>query len=369
MPPIHILMKPSSGNCNLRCQYCFYYDTMSKREVPSYGYMQIETLEAVIKQALAYATKECTFAYQGGEPTLSGIDFFKKAIEFQNKYNVHKVNITNTIQTNGTTLTGEWAAFFKEHQFLVGVSLDGSKRSHDCYRLDANGQESFLEIMDKIQLLNEFHVDYNILSVVHKKSAEDIERNYKFFQKNGFDFLQFIPCLDPLDETPGQREYSLTPKAYGEFLIRLFRLWKEDLLAGKQPYIRQFENYIGMLMQIPPEACDMRGVCGNQYVVEADGGVYPCDFYVLEENKLGNFLTDTVEMIDEKRKEIGFVEESLNREPECEKCRYFMLCRGGCRRNRLKNENYHQYFCQSYQMFFDACLEDMVDIAEKISAK
>ena len=146
----------------------------------------------------------------------------------------------------------------------------------------------------------------------------------------------------------------------------MFELWFRDLKEGKQPYIRQFENYIAILLGQMPESCDMRGTCGMQYVVESDGTVYPCDFYVLDEYRLGNFRTDTVEMIDKKREEIKFIERSLQKEEACADCRYAMLCRGGCRRTRQEDHGNHQYFCQSYKMFFDACLPSLVEIAERI---
>lgn len=366
MPPISVLIKPSSGNCNLRCEYCFYYDTMSKREQPSYGFMSVETLEAVIRQVLAFAEGSCTIAYQGGEPTLSGLPFFEKSIEFQEKYNVNRVKIFNAIQTNGYHLDRKWAEFFVKNHFLVGVSLDGGPKLHDCYRKTPSGKGSFDQIMENIEMLKKMGVEFNILSVVHGKTAPNIRRTYEFYRKNHLDYLQFIACLDPLNEEPGGREYSLTPEAYGKFLIDLFDLWYQDLREGKQPYIRQFENYISILLGQMPESCDMRGICGLQYVVEADGTVYPCDFYVLDEYRLGSFVTDTVEEIDRKREEIGFIEESKKKEAACSGCRYEALCRGGCRRTRLPEQEHHQYFCKAYQMFFDACLPRMAEIAQRI---
>lgn len=366
MPPINVLIKPASGNCNLRCEYCFYYDTMSKRDQPSYGFMTEDTLEAMMKRIFAYAEGECTIAYQGGEPTLIGLPFFRKSIELQKKYNVNHIKVYNALQTNGYYTDKEWAEFFIENDFLIGVSLDGGPKVHDRYRKNAKGEGSFYKIMENIELFKKTGVTFNILSVVNGKTAPQIEKTYAFYKKNGLNYLQFIACLDPLLEEPGQREYSLTPEVYGEFLIKLFDLWYEDLQQGKQPYIRQFENYIAMLLGQVPESCDMRGICGMQYVVEADGTVYPCDFYVLDEYRLGNFNSNTIEEIDKKREEIGFIEKSRNHEEACSSCSYYPLCRGGCRRNRQEQKPYHQYFCRSYQMFFEACLPKMWEIAERI---
>lgn len=366
MPPINVLIKPSSGNCNLKCQYCFYYDTMSKRERPSYGFMTEETLRQVIKKTLAYAEGTCTFVYQGGEPTLSGIPFFEKSVEFQKEYNVNHAKVLNAIQTNGYQLDEGWAGFFKEHDFLVGVSLDGAPKVHDLYRRTPLGGGSFSQVMKNIELLKRTGVEFNILSVITRTSAPLIARNYKFYRKNHLDYLQFIACLDPLDTKPGTKDYSLSPEIYGQFLISLFNLWYEDLCQGSQPFIRQFENYIAILLGQPPESCDMRGTCGMQYVIEADGSVYPCDFYVLDKYRLGNLLTDSMEELDRIREQSGFIETSKNKEEACRQCTYQPLCRGGCRRTRFAAQGYHQYFCRSYQMFFDACLPRMMDIAGNI---
>ncbi len=369
MPAISVLIKPASGNCNLRCEYCFYYDTMEKREQASYGMMSEETLEAVIRRVLDFAEGSCTIAFQGGEPTLCGLDFYRKAVALEERYNDKHVKIMNAIQTNGYGLDRQWAEFFRDHHFLVGVSLDGGPKLHDYYRKTPKGEGSFYKVMEHVELLRKTGVEFNILSVVNGRTAPQIQKTYEFYRKNQLNYLQFIACLDPLGEEPGGRDYSLTPEAYGTFLIRLFDLWYDDLQRGRQPFIRQFENYVAILLGQMPESCDMRGVCGLQYVVEADGSVYPCDFYVLDQYRLGNFRENTVEEIDRAREAIGYVQESLKKEEACEACRYRTLCRGGCRRTRREEDGYHQYFCLSYRMFFDACLPRLIGIARNISRR
>lgn len=365
MPPISVLIKPASGNCNLRCEYCFYFDTMSKRNHPSYGYMTEYTLENTIKKVLAYAEKECTIAYQGGEPTLIGLDFFKKSIEFQERYNINGVKIYNALQTNGYEITEEWADFFAVNRFLVGISLDGGPKQHDLYRKTASGTGSFDSIMKTVKLFQKKNVDFNILTVVNGSNAPTIKKWYAFLKKYKLKYLQFIACLDPLGEEQGEKEYSLKPEAYGKFLVELFDMWYEDLLRGEQPYIRQFENYIAILLGRGTESCDMRGECGKQYVVEADGSVYPCDFYVLDDYKLGNLNINSIQEVDAGRKEIKFIENSRIYPDECRTCRYFQICRNGCRRTRDEQKS-KQYFCKSYKIFFDACIERMCEIVEKI---
>ncbi|WP_367568023.1 anaerobic sulfatase maturase [Lacrimispora sp.] len=367
MPPINVLIKPASGNCNMRCDYCFYYDTMCKREQSSYGFMSLETLEKVIQKVLAYAKGSCTFAFQGGEPTLCGLDFFEKSILFQKRYNINHVKIQNALQTNGYHLNQEWAEFFVKNNFLIGVSLDGGPKIHNRYRKNTKGEETFFKVMKNVELFQKAGVEFNILSVVNGATAPAIRKTYEFYRKNHLNYLQFISCLDPMGEPPGSREYSLTPEAYGRFLTDLFDLWYEDLQLGRQPYIRHFENYIGILLGQFPESCDMQGICGKQYVVEADGSVYPCDFYVMDRYRLGNFCKNSVEEIDQVREQIGFIKESQQKETACLNCRYEALCRGGCKRTRQADQDHHQYFCQSYKMFFDACLPKMLEIAKRIS--
>lgn len=365
MPPVNLLIKPASGNCNMRCTYCFYYDIMSKRKQASYGFMSLETLERVIQKALSYAEGSCTIAYQGGEPSLCGLAFFEKSLEFQKKYNVNQVKIHNAFQTNGYGLTREWVGFFAQNKVLVGVSLDGGPKLHDCYRRNLKGEGTFFKIMENIKLLKKAGVEFNILSVVNGKTAPSIKKTYKFYERNGFDYLQFIPCLDPLGETPGGREYSLTPQIYGQFLIDLFELWFDDLKKGKQPYIRQFENYIAILAGKKPESCDMNGICSVQYTIEADGSVYPCDFYVIDKYYLGNLGKNFMAEIDNAREESSFIKDSMKKEEICRDCKYGFICRGGCRRTRAGEEN-HQYFCESYKMFFDAYLPVLLEIAEAV---
>jgi uncharacterized protein len=331
--------------------------------------MSLETLEEIVKKTLAYSERQCEFIFQGGEPTLVGLDFYKKLLEFESKHNIRNIKIMNSIQTNGYQLGEEWAEFFAANNFLVGVSLDGIKYTHDAYRENSAGEGSFGEIMKTLKLFDKKGVDYNILTVVNRRTAERIPRIYEFYKKNNWKYQQYIACLDPFGEPKGSREYSLTPEVYGEFLVKLFDLWYLDLMKGEQPYIRQFENYISLLMGYPPEACDMKGCCSIQHVVEADGSVYPCDFYVMDEYKIGNFLEDSIEEMGSRGLESGFVEASLNRPKECTTCEYAYLCRGGCRRNRQINEAGHlgqNYFCLSYKYFFEKTLSRMESIARQL---
>lgn len=367
MPVIHVMIKPASGLCNMRCKYCFYADEMEKRETSSYGIMTEGTLENVIRETLRFAEGECTIAYQGGEPTMAGLSFFKKSVEFQKQYNVNHVTIHNALQTNGYAVDEEWCRFFAENNFLVGLSVDGIKATHDCYRKDAAGQDTYFRILDTAKRMEQYGVEFNILTVVNGKTAPKIRRIYEQYARLGFKYQQYIACLDPIGEQPGGHEYSLTPRAYGQFLIDLFELWEIDLTKGKQPYIRQFENWVSILMGQMPEACDQRGLCNLQNVVEADGSVYPCDFYVLDDYRIGNLNEDTFDRIYENREKLGFIEQSKNHDRGCLECPYFALCRGGCRRHRegmeLPEGGCRNFFCEAYKMFFDRHYDALCRIA------
>ncbi len=365
MPNINVLIKPASGMCNLQCKYCFYCDETKNREVESYGFMEEETLEKVIRKALDFSDTACTIAYQGGEPFLRGLDFFKKSVDLQKKYNTRGIKIANAIQTNGTCLDEDWAKFLKENHFLVGISLDGTMFTHDSFRVDQKGQGTFERVMEGIGLLKKYDVDFNILTVVNAITAKKITQIYDYYKQNGFMYLQFIPCLNPLGMETERFPHTLTPKVYGHFLKTLFDLWYNDFKKGVIVHIQQFEEYVRMLLLMQPDVCGMSGICSCQNVVEADGGVYPCDFYVLDEYKLGNLNRHSFEEIHEKRKELHFVEDSAIMHDDCKKCKYAPICRGGCRRHRVaaSNQSPKNYFCESYYEFFSYSMNRLEEVA------
>lgn len=367
MGPLQLLIKPASANCNLNCEYCFYCDEGKKREIFSYGLMTEEVLECLVKKAFEYAEGFCGFAFQGGEPTLAGLDFYKKFMEYQKKYNKKKVTVYNSIQTNGCGLSNEWAEFFAREKFLVGLSLDGVRSTHNAYRKSKKGDGTFAEVMKTAELFRQFQVEYNILTVVHARTAMQPEKIYDFYKKNEFRYLQFIACLDPLGETGGQHGYSLIPEAYGRFLTGIFDRWFQDVQKGEQPYIRQFENIVSILAGYQPESCEQRGICTVQNVVEADGAVYPCDFYVLDRYRLGNIMTDDFLDIVQAPAGKKFMEESEEIMEDCRSCRFFAVCRGGCRRNRIwEAGNRKNYFCPGYQIFYENTIDRFRYLAQKL---
>lgn len=369
MPPVSVLMKPASGICNMSCDYCFYCDEAQKREKASYGLMTEETLKNVIRRTMLTAEGSISYAYQGGEPLLRGLDFYEKAMEFQKKYNRNHIRVSNALQTNGYAMDEEWCRFFKRNQFLIGISIDGIKETHNACRHDRAGGDTYEKVLQATELMDRYGVDYNILTVVNCGVAGHIEEIYRFYGRRGWKYQQYIACLDPMEERRGEKEYALQPVQYGRFLIRLFDMWYKDWKMGRQPYIRQFENYVGILLGYPPEACEQRGRCSVQYAVEADGSVYPCDFYMLDEYCLGNLNESGLNEIDQGRSRTGFVERSEKLAPECRGCRYFFVCRGGCQRNREYNpedDSCYNYYCQGFQLFFDNCLERMREMAQYV---
>ena len=369
MPAVSVLMKPSSSMCNMSCDYCFYCDEAEKRSQKSFGFMSEQTLKNVIRRTILRAEGMISYAFQGGEPSLRRLDFFEKAVAFQKQYNKNHVQVHNAFQTNGFAIDEEWCRFFKEHHFLVGLSVDGTKEIHDSMRHTRTGGGTFDLVEHAARLMDDHDVEYNILTVVTPQIVQNISGVYRAYKKRGWNFQQYIACLDPLGEGHGTTPYSLTPELYGRFLIDLFELWSRDLQTGSQPYIRQFENYVGLAAGYMAEACDQRGVCGIQNVVEADGSVYPCDFYMLDEYRLGNFDEDRLDQIDARRKELGFIERSRQLGQDCKGCPHFRLCRGGCQRSRdwkAAGGFSEPEFCSGSRRFFERCGDKIYEIAKKM---
>ncbi len=367
--PINMLIKPASGLCDMRCSYCFYCDETEKREVKSYGMMSEETLENLVRKPLEQGFSPCTFAFQGGEPTLIGLDFYKKFVELVKKHKPENTETYFAIQTNGLSINDEWAQFFAENNFLVGLSMDGNKKVHDSLRFDAKQEGTFNRVLRASQILNNHKVEYNILTVITSNVAKNIKDMYAFFERNNFTYQQYIPCLDPIGEDRGKYEWSLTPQLYAQFLKTLFDLWYRSFKRDKPVSIRYFDNLVMLLLGQPPESCGMMGNCTFQNVIEADGGVYPCDFYALDEYNIGSINENSFEEINQKRKEIGFIETSQYVDEDCKACKWYPLCRGGCRRDRdnfTGSQLEKNYFCPAFKQFFEYSIERLEEVAQTV---
>ena len=331
--------------------------------------MSVNTLEVIVKKALSEARRQCAFGFQGGEPTLAGLDFFRQLIELERKYNTNGVKISHALQTNGLLLDEAWAEFFRENNFLLGLSIDSSKRVHDYLREDFAGKGTHNRCMAAARLLTKHSVDFNILSVVTRHLAAHPDTAYRFYKQNGFRYIQFIPCLDDLNKPRGESEYSLTAEDYGDFLCRTFDLWYADFAKNDYYSIRAFDNYIQMLAGYPPESCAMSGVCNPYALIEADGSVYPCDFYAMDEFLLGNIKTHSLaEMLNGERAQ-AFAEPSRKSFSACLSCEYHFICRGGCRRDRepvIDSQLSLSYYCAAYKKFFAHALPRMSVVAHNM---
>jgi uncharacterized protein len=373
MPSASILIKPTSANCNMDCKYCFYKCLSSNREKYSLGFMSEETLENLVKEAISYADGFLTFAFQGGEPTLAGLDFYKRAVDFQKKYNHKGLIMENTIQTNGILIDDEWAEFLHENNFLVGLSLDGPKKLNDAARVDASGHGTFEGIMSAVNLLRQYKVDFNILTVVTDEISKKASYLYKFYKRNNFPYVQLIPCMDEegRNKEVHSNPYSITPVGYGRFLCELFDLWYEDFVKGEIMDIRMFSNLAQMAAGYPAEECGMNGCCTCYFAVEGDGSVYPCDFYCMDEWKLGE-VRDSFSKLYGSDKAKKFVQSSVHTSEECSHCQYFKLCRGGCRRWREPFSDGNpglNYLCEGYKMFFEHTYERIIWLGKTIEDK
>jgi len=332
--------------------------------------MNFKLLEIIVQKALKEVEEECTFAFQGGEPTLVGIDFYKKLLEYEQKYNQKNIRINNAIQTNGLVIDEEWAHFLAQNNFLIGISLDGPKGIHDLYRVDNQGEETFQRIIKAIHLFDQYHVKYNILTVVTAQVARHIHKIYNFFKNKNFTYLQFVPCLDPLDEESGGYRFSLTPEKYSYFLKTLFDLWYVDIMNSHVISIRYFDNLLQLMLGYPPEECGMLGSCTCQFIIEANGGVYPCDFYVIDQWYLGNIKDQSFSQLLNSSVAQKFVQSSIYVDPVCRECPWFNLCRGGCRRWRepfINGKPHLNYLCPAYQEFFRYTIDRFNNIIEKIN--
>lgn len=365
MQSITVMVKPVSSACNMRCKYCFYADVASRREQASMGIMSDATLENLVRKALRYADNSATFAFQGGEPTLAGLDFYKKLVEYQRRYNSHGVAIQNVIQTNGYFLDDELLDFLAKERFLVGVSFDGTPQIHDKMRLDSAGTPTSEAVINSIEKLQARGIDFNILCVVNKHVARHPVECFNYLKK--YRFIQYIACLDNFDSPP--TEHSLTAEDYADFLKKSFDLYYEEFKKGSFVSIRNFDNYLGIIGGYEPENCAMCGRCAQYYLVEADGGVYPCDFYVLDRWRMGNINESSFFKLAKSPIAAEFASATLHTDPACMQCKWYALCRSGCRRDRepvVDNIPALNKWCPSYKALFDYAFPRMQEMAKKM---
>ena len=334
MKQISVMIKPASSLCNMRCKYCFYSDVSSLREVASFGIMREETLQAVIHNIFVdlESGDQLTLAFQGGEPTLAGLDFYRTLIGLVDQCCPKGVRVNYALQTNGYLLNREWCEFLKQHHFLVGLSLDGPSQFHNANRLDAAGEGTFRKVLSAKKLMDEIGVEYNVLIVLTNHLARHPVQIWNFIKEQKLSYVQFIPCLGSLE---GQGDvYALTPQRYASFYRGIFDLWYKEYRQGNYISIKLFDDLVNLLAFGQCNACGLTGRCHSQIIVEADGSTYPCDFYVLDEYCTGNLVSDSVVEILHSAKGIQFEKRPSAELSLCTTCPYRQICGGGCQRMR-----------------------------------
>jgi len=361
MPPITVMVKPVSGACNMRCRYCFYADEMHHRESSVYPKMTGELLDTMVRRVIRSADSSVHFLFQGGEPTLIGLSFFEELVRLERKYNTRGLKITNAVQTNGYDLSDEMIAFFAKEQFLVGVSLDGTDETHDMLRPDAKGLPTSSIVRKTIDRLRAAGVSVNVLCVVNGEVAKHPKEVFSALAP--YEYLQFIPCLDGLDGE--KRDYSLSDEAYLAFLKTAFDCYYDAYQSGHPVSVRNFDNWVAMLMGMPPENCAMVGRCGPSLVIESNGSVYPCDFYALDQWKLGSIAEDSLRRMLTSDMEKAFLEESLPVPDACKVCRWYGLCRNGCKRERNPETRLNRW-CKVHIAFFEYAYPRMEEMARQL---
>lgn len=365
MKSFSVLMKPASGYCNMQCDYCFYRDEQQYQNNHK-DYMSLEVVEEAITKFVEEAEEQVSFFFQGGEPLLAGISFFEEVISIQRRVNRRGIRINNAVQTNGLLINEEWSSFFRDNGILVGVSLDGIEETHDIHRVSLDGTPTYKKILNNIGLLKQYEVEFNILTVINRDTANHISEIFEEYRKQKFMNQQYIICRDPLGTSDRDNRFSVSTLEYGEFLVNLFDMWREELYKGNLVSVRQFENYIGILLGISPENCEQCGNCGVTYAMEANGDIYPCDFYMIDQFFLGNIVKDSISDIDKKRNELNFIKRSTMFSQKCRECKYLNICRNECQRNRIRDSqgNWLCQYCEGYYYFFSRRYEQMVEIAK-----
>lgn len=353
------MAKPVSAACNLSCRYCYYLNRPDKQPSRRMGR---DVLEAYIRDTIAAqpGSPEIVFGWQGGEPTLAGIDFFKEAVALQERYRPGATRIVNALQTNGTLLDEEWASFFREHGFLVGLSLDGPARFHDPLRRDLRGRDSHARTVKALALLQRAGVEFNTLTVVHRLNYEHGREVYRYLRRLGSRHMQFIPLVErltagggfagpPYSEARAEiAPWTAPPEGFGKFLCDVFDDWLAKDVGSV--FVQIFEEYASVLAGLPARLCVFAPDCRGTPILEASGDLYSCDHYAYPAYRLGNILETPIGELARSERQIKFGRTKSDSLPEqCTRCEFLAACFGGCPKHRFSSGN---YLCPSYRMFF-----------------
>lgn len=367
--PLYVMLKPAGSLCNLRCKYCYYLEKNALYTEQKNHVISDEMLDKFIREYIeAQTSPDVLFCWHGGETLMRPISFYRRAIELQRKY-ARGRRIDNTIQTNATMLTDEWCEFFRENNFLVGVSIDGPQEFHDEYRRTATGKPTFHKVMQGIRLLNKHNVEWNALAVVNDFNADYPLEFYNFFKDIGCHYIQFTPIVerriernDGLSLAPGMEEggelvdFSVTPEQWGKFLCTIFDEWVRHDVGTY--FIQIFDATLANWAGVQPGLCSLAKECGHAGVMEFNGDVYSCDHFVYPEHLLGNINEKTITemMYGEKQREFAKLKHELLPQ-QCRECQVEFACHGECPKNRFTRDKYGNpglnYLCKGYRQFFE----------------
>ena len=329
--------------------------------------MSEDVLEKLIADYLSLGFTASGFAWQGGEPTLMGLDFYKKVVQLQKKYCRPGQVVSNSLQTNAVLLDDIWYDLLHDNQFLVGVSLDGPEKFHDHYRLDHSGKGSFDKVSKAVENCKKHKVEFNILTLLNDKNVEHPDELFDFFTQMQVQYLQFIPCVEMDSATGKVTDFSVTPAQYGEFLCRVFDRWR-DYGPGKL-HIRDFDSILSYCIRGNHSICTFSKKCSQYVVVEHNGDVFCCDFFVEPEWQLGNILETPIGELAASEKKRIFARDKQKLCTKCLICQHLDICRGGCMKDKIpldQSDKNLSYFCESYKQFFEYSLQKFAQIASQL---
>ncbi|MGN0232506.1 MAG: anaerobic sulfatase-maturation protein [Muribaculaceae bacterium] len=383
--PMYVMLKPAGSLCNLRCKYCYYLEKRKLYQQNPNNIISDHMLEKFIKEYIeAQSTPQVLFTWHGGETLMRPIAFYKRALELQRIYGRGR-QIDNCIQTNGTLITDKWCEFFKENNFLVGVSIDGPQEFHDEYRRTSMGQPTFLKVMAGIKLLNKHKVEWNALAVVNDFNADYPLDFYNFFKDIECRYIQFSPIVerivnrpDGLTLAPGMTpggtltDFSVTPEQWGNFLCAIFDEWVKTDVGTY--FVQIFDSTLANWVGEQPGVCTLAKECGHAGVMEFNGDVYSCDHFVYPEYRLGNLATRTITemMYSEQQNQFARLKHRMLPQ-QCRECRFEFACHGECPKNRFVDDCYGNpglnYLCRGYHQFFSHVAPYMDFMKRELDAK
>lgn len=368
-----VLIKPAGPDCNMACTYCFYLEKAGLFPTVKVHRMEDRVLRETVRQVMRNGAQQVSFGWQGGEPTLMGRQFFQRAVQYQIRYGRPGQVVGNGLQTNGILIDENWARFLADARFLVGLSLDGPQHVHDRYRSLVGGQPSWERVVRARDVMLNAGVEVNALIVVNDYSVRFPREIYEFHKSNGLVHMQFIPCVETDPSDPSRAApFSVSPEAYGRFLCELFDLWWADFRNGKPTtFIRWFDSLFYTYVGLPAPECTLLEECGVYVVVEHNGDVFSCDFFVEPRWHLGNVLEHSLADLlnSERQRQFGEIKRQLPR--ECAACRWLNHCWGGCPKDRQRDprDRGSNHFCLSYKMFFEHADKRFRDLARRWQAE